>query len=109
MSRARPGREQEKDLGAAVTPDRVPLVRFEAGQRARWGIDLLGSGAERDGALDHHDPGVLLHLMVAQLLAGIEANEDRPGFVVALEDDGRAAPSRRLDLGQLPRLHGRGV
>jgi hypothetical protein len=83
----------------------VALVGEEAGERARGGVDLLATGAERDRAVDDDDPRMLLHLVVAELLAGLEADEHGAGLVVAPQDDRGAAASGRIDVGQTPALH----
>jgi hypothetical protein len=51
---------------------------------------------------------VLLDLVIAELLPGLEADEDGASLVFALEDDRRAAAPGSLDLGQIPRFHGGG-
>ena len=104
-----PGSQQEQNLRAAVTPHGVALVGLEAGQGPGRSLDLVAAGPERDRALDDHDPRVLLHLVVTERLAGIEADEHRAGLVVAFQDDGRAAPARGVDLRELPGLHRAGV
>jgi hypothetical protein len=83
----------------------VALIRLEAHQRPGRGLDLLVAGAERDRAVDHDHPGVLLHLVVPELLACGQADEHGAGLVVALEDDRRPAPVGSLDLTEPPRLH----
>src|SRR5215213_9583881 len=94
-----PGREEQKHLRAAVARHRVALVRLEVGEGASGSLDVAVGARDLHGALDDEEPGVLLHLVVAELLARIEADEDRPCLVLALQDDRRAGARRSLDLG----------
>jgi hypothetical protein len=55
--------------------------------RARGSLDPLAPGADLGGTVDDHDPGVLLDLMVAEFLAGVDLDEDRARLVLAEEDD----------------------
>ena len=48
---------------------------------------------------------MLLHLVVAERLARLEADQHRARLVARVEDDGRRAAARRLDLAQVPVLH----
>src|SRR5207247_1649309 len=105
---ARPGGEQQENLGALVAAKRVALVRLEVRERARAGLHLLAARANPGLPVDHEDPSVLLHLVIAELLAGIEADEDGAGFILAQEDDWRTASVRRLDLREMPGFHGCG-
>ncbi len=84
----------------------MPLVGLEMGERARGRLHPLAPGADLCLPVDDQHPGVLLDLMVAELLAGIEPDEDGASLVLALQDDGRAAPIRGLDVGQIPGFHG---
>jgi hypothetical protein len=105
---AGPGREQEQDLGALVAAHRVPFVGLEMRERARPRVDLLVACANSRPPVDHEHPGVLLDLVIAELLPGLEADEDGASLVFALEVDRRAAAPGSLDLGQIPRFHGGG-
>ena len=84
--------------------DRVALVGLEADERPAGASTASPPARKVARALDDDDPGVLLHLVVAELLAGVEADEHRPRLVLAAEDDRGAAPARRLDLGEPPGL-----
>jgi hypothetical protein len=108
MALAGPRGEQQENLGALVTAERVALVRLEMRERARAGHHLLAARANPGLSIDHQDPSMLLHLVVAELLAGIEADEDGAGLVFAQEDDWRTASLRRLDLREMPGFHGCG-
>jgi hypothetical protein len=105
---ARPRREQHEDLGAVGAADGVTLVRLEMGQRSGPGVDLIAAGANLSRAVDDQHPGVLLHLMIAESLARIEADEHRTRLVLAHEHNRGAAPVRRRDFGKIPGFHGRG-
>ena len=83
----------------------MPLVGLEADERPRRGLDDLVARTEGRGAVDDDNPRVLLDLVVAERLPGIEADEDRSGFILAPEDDGRATPTRSLDVREHPGLH----
>jgi hypothetical protein len=52
---------------------------------------------------------VLLNLMIAELLARIEADENRAGLVLTEKNDWRSASARCWNLGQLPCLHRAGA
>ena len=56
-------------------------------------------------ALDDAQPGVLLHLMVAERLARLQLEQDGAGLVVGVQDDRIALAVGHLDLRQLPGLH----
>ena len=100
-----PGRQQQENLRSAVARHRVALVRLEVGERARGSLDLAVGARDPHGALDDEEPGVLLDLVVAELLPRIEADEDRPRLVLALQDDRRAGARGSRDLGEPPALH----
>jgi trans-aconitate methyltransferase len=100
-----PGRQQQENLRSAVAPDRMAFVRLEVGERARGSLDLAVGARHPYGAFDDEEPGVLLDLMVAELLPRIEADEDRPRLVLALQDDRRTGARRSRDLGEPPALH----
>jgi len=83
----------------------MALVRLEMRERAGGRVDLLAARADPSSALDHVEPGVLLDLMVAELLAGVDSDEDGAGLVLALQDDRRSSPVRSRDFGEPPALH----
>ena len=108
MALARPRSEKQENLGASVAADGVPFVGLEVGEGPGPGLDFLAAGRDARRAFDDEHPGMLLHLMVAELLTGIEPHEHSARLVLAEEDDRRAAPVRRVDFGQIPRFHGCG-
>jgi len=105
MAGSGPRSEEKEDLRALVAPDGVALVRLEMGKRAGGCLDGAVGAADARGSLDDEEPGVLLHLVVAELLPWIEADQDRPGLVLALQDHGRASPVGSRDFGKPPALH----
>ena len=50
---------------------------------------------------------MLLDLVLTELLAWIEPDQDCAGGLVRVEDDGRAASAGGLDLVKIPGAHGR--
>ena len=83
----------------------MALVGLEVGERPGGGFDLSVRARNADGPLDDEQPRVLLDLVVAELLARIEADEDRSCLVFALEDDRRAPSVGSGDFGEPPALH----
>jgi hypothetical protein len=83
----------------------MALIGLEVGERAGRSLDLAVGARDLRGALDDEEPCVLLDLVLAELLPWIEADEDRPRLVFALQDDGRASAGRCRDLGEPPALH----
>jgi hypothetical protein len=86
----------------------VTLVGIECEQPAGLGVDRLAAGLDPGGALDNAHPRPLLHLVVTELAAGLDADEDGATLVVRVEDDRIARAFRGLDRAQVPGLHGRG-
>ncbi len=109
VARPRPGREEEKDLCAVAAPDVVTLVRLEVHERPGPSVEPLAPRADLGDPVDDDDPGVLLHLVVAELLARVKVDEDGARLGLAEEDDGIGCSSGGRDLAQLPRLHGERV
>jgi hydroxyacylglutathione hydrolase len=105
MPRPRPRGQQEEQLRAAGARHGAALVRLEVRERARGRVELVAAGPNPNGPFHDEEPGVLFHLVVAERLPRVEADEHRARLVFAEKDDGRSASARRLDLGQLPRLH----
>jgi hypothetical protein len=105
---ARPRSEEQENLGAFVASYGVPLVGLEVGQGPGPGLDFLTAGRDARRAFDDEHPGVLLDLVVAELLARIEADEDGAGLVLALQHDGRTASVGRVEFGEIPGFHGCG-
>jgi hypothetical protein len=106
MALAGPRSEEKQDLGALLASERVPLVRLEVRERPGRPLDALAAGVDLGLPVDDQDPRMLLHLVVAELLPGIEPDEHRARLVLALQDDRRAAPVGRLDRRQIPGFHG---
>ena len=106
MALAGPGREQQQDAGAVVARKRVTLVRIEAKQHPRACVDRLAGGGDLHQSLEHGHPGVLLHLVIAHDLPGVEHDQDCTGFVARVDDERIPRACRRLDLHQVPALHG---
>src|SRR6266487_6866337 len=105
MTFARPGREQQQDLRALVARDDPPLVGSKGDERPGVGLEGVTPGYDPGAALDDDEKSVLLHLVVAELLARLEADQNRSALVPGVQDDGRATPVGRLDLGQPPAPH----
>ncbi len=109
MALAGPGREQQEDLGARVAPHGMAFVGLEVRKGPRGGLDLLAPSSNSGRPVDDEEPRVLLHLVVAELLPRLEADQHRAGLVLAHQDDRRAAPGGRVDPGQMPAFHGGAV
>ncbi len=75
----------------------MALVRIEPEQRPDARVLACSPPASTShAALDDDDPGVLLHLVVAQLLARLEAEQDRARLVAGVQRrPGRACPAGR--------------
>jgi hypothetical protein len=102
---AGPRREEKKDLCAFLASHEMALVGLEVDEGSDGRFDLFSTCADPGGAVDDDDPRMLFHLMVAELLTGVEADEDGARLVFTQEDDGGAAPSGGVDRGQRPALH----
>ena len=83
----------------------MALARLEANEAAGLELDLLGAGADLDAAVDDHDPRVLLHLVVAERLAGVDRDEHGASAFVLMDDRRVARSAGRLDRPQVPVLH----
>ena len=103
---ARPRREEEEDPGAAGARDRVALVRLEVDERPDRCLELACAAGNLSDPLNHHDPGVLLHLVLPEPLAGLDLDEDCACLGLAVQHDGISGPVRRRDLAEVPALHG---
>jgi hypothetical protein len=106
---AGPGREQEQNFGTLVGLQGMALVRLEMSEGPRGRGNLLVAGPDAGVSVDDEDPRVLLDLVVSELLARLEADQNRAGLVFAHQNDRRAAAVRRLDLAQIPGFHGAAV
>ena len=105
MAEARPGREEEEDPRAVRARHGAPLVGLEGEERARLGVERLASGLDPNASLDDEHVGVLLDLVIAELLAGLEADENRARRLSRVEHHRGAATARRLDFLQVPAAH----
>ena len=83
MTGARPRREQEENLCPLLARDGVALVGLEVRERAGRRLDLLAAAADPRSALDDKEPGVLLDLVVAELLSGVQSDQNRSRLVLA--------------------------
>lgn len=85
----------------------MPLTGREGGKRPRPAEHRLsGVALDLDLTLDDDNPGPLRHLVVAELLTGLDA--DQHGTRLArVEDNRRDGASGSVDRGQIPGLHGR--
>ena len=68
-------------------------------------VDRLAARADRDLALEHGDPRVLLHLVLAERLAGAEHDQDGASAIVRVEHDRVARPFGSIESEQVPALH----
>ena len=69
-------------------------------------VDDRRHRTDRRAALDDDHPRALAHLMVAHLLTRLEADRDRACTVVGRQHGRVDRAAGRLDLDQVPRLHG---
>ena len=85
----------------------MALVGVEPEDRAVPRRHLLNARLHIDGTVDHDEQRRLLDLVVAQALPGLQADQDRARLsVLGVQDDRRAASLGRVDLHQVPALHG---
>ena len=102
----RPRGEDHDDTSATLTCDAVALARLEREQRSWPRVNDVAARLGPRRSFDHHQPGPFANLVVAQLLTGAEAHDDRPRPVDGLEDSRQSCPLRRLNLLYVPGLHG---
>jgi hypothetical protein len=76
----------------------MALCGIEHQERAGTERPRLPVAAELGLALDHRDPRSLAQLMVAELAARLEQDEDSARIVLGVHDDGR----RRLEALEIP-------
>src|SRR5579862_569837 len=79
---AGPRGEQEQDACPGLRRERVALRRLEPQKRARTDDGAFGSGRHLNEAVDHEHPSVLPDLMLTELLARLEHDENRARTVV---------------------------
>ncbi len=106
MARPGPRSEEKQEPGPSFGRDGVPLPGLEEQERSRLRLEALAGGFDIDRALDDEDERVLPDLVVAELLARVEPDQDGSSLVVGVENDGRPAAFGRLDLVQAPAAHG---
>src|SRR5581483_6953504 len=71
---AGPRREHDQDTRAVGARQRVPFVGLEARERPRAGLERRPvTGRDLHRSLDDDDPGVLLHLVIAERLPRLQA------------------------------------
>jgi hypothetical protein len=102
----RPGGEDHDDTSTTITCDAVALARLEREQRSWPSVNDVAARLDPRRSLDHHQPGPFANLVVAQLLTGAEADDDRPRPVDGLEDCRQSCPLRHLNFPYVPGLHG---
>ena len=105
MTAARPGGEQQQQARTEVGRDGVSLLRFETDHRPGTRGDRLVRRVNTHFTIDDHDERGLLHLVVTEFLAGIEADQNRTRFVVRMENNRRPASARCLNLQEIPAPH----
>lgn len=88
MTDARPGREQQENPCSVLGRDRPPFVGLEHAKRPWASLDRLIAGLDPRRAVDDQHERMLLDLMVAERLAGLEHDEHRAGRLVGVEHDG---------------------
>src|SRR5262249_12840399 len=103
---AGPRRQHDQNAGAARARQRVPLGRLEAHEAAWAELDALRVGGDLDVPLDHDDPRVLLDLVLAERLPGLERDQHRACSRILVHDVRVAGAARRVDRAQIPVLHG---
>src|SRR5207247_2185734 len=104
---AGPRRERQQHAGAGVARHGAALVRVEAKELALAGIEGLAPDLDAHAPADDEDQRSFLHLVLAELLACVEADEHGATHsLLGVEHDGRAGAVRGVDLVQLPVLHG---
>src|SRR5439155_6040916 len=103
---ARPRRKRQQHAGAGVARHGAALVRVEAKELALAGVEGLAPDLDAHAPADDEYERSFLHLVLAELLACVEADEHGATHsVLGVEHDGRAGAVRGVDLVQLPVLH----
>ena len=105
MALAGPRREEEEDARSLVARDGVALVWLEVDERADGAGELVRSRREARRPGHDDNPGVLLHLVLAELLTGLDLEQHGPCLGFAQQDDRVARPVRGLDRAEIPGLH----
>src|SRR5205823_2641407 len=81
-------REEEKDPGAPLARHRTSLVGLEREECSRLSLERLAAGSDSDASVEDEHKRVLLDLVLTELLAWIEPDQDCAGGLVRVEDDG---------------------
>src|SRR5215212_8930208 len=105
MASTGPRREKKKDPCAALARDRPPLVRLERHECPGPGVKRLSGSLDVHAPVDDDEEHVLLDLVLAELLSGLELDQNGTALCAGQEDGRRAAAAGCLDLGQRPALH----
>ncbi len=109
MAGGGPRRQEQQHACSALTAHCVALAGVEPHERSRPAVDGAAAAFDVDRSVDDGQPRVLLHLVLAELLARLEHDQDRPGTVVRVQDDRVAGAVRRGRRVKVPALHGRSV
>ena len=92
----RPGGEDHDDTSTTITCDAVALARLEREQRSWPRVNDVAARLDPRRSLDHHQPGRFANLVVAQLLTGAEADDDRPRSLTLSRTAASRPPARPL-------------
>ena len=95
---AGPRGEDKQDARARRAGHGAALVGLESEQGALAGVEALDTRFDANVALDDDEKRGLLDLVVAELLAGVDSDEDGTRCLCGREHDRRSRPSGRLDL-----------
>src|SRR5439155_3144901 len=98
---AGPRSEQDQQPRSIRGANRSPLGRIELEERPRRRGDRALRRVDLDLAVDDDDPCPLSHLVLAELLSGIEPDQYRAA-VLGVENDRRPRTVRHFDLVQVP-------
>src|SRR5204863_2277774 len=98
---------QQQDSRSVRGRNGVPLVRLEHAERAGARLDRVASGLDPRPPVEDEDVRVLFDLVLAERLSRVEDDEDRPGCVLRVENDRRAATAFDLNLVEVPAPHER--
>jgi hydroxyacylglutathione hydrolase len=87
----------------------MTLVGREAHQGSGLGVDRLAARLGAHTSLEDEQERVLLDLVVAELLAGLQSDQHRARrLVLRVEHERRAAAARSLEFAEIPVPHGGG-
>jgi len=100
-----PRRQHQQDLRSGVARHDVSLVRIKRDHRAHARVERLARGLDLRRAVHDDEERMLLDLVIAELLPGQQPDQDGSALVGGMQDDGRSASVRGLDLWQSPAAH----